>query len=189
MQKTQAGQSCPFGPRTIPGGQSGSFSVFGSDEEGDEGGLFSPPGDVFGEERSTGRLLLLRLPLRLLATDSEGDGGLAGTPGSGSLLTTRGWKAEWRRSLAAAAAAMLCSSRSRCPNDGFRMLSMEKGRADRSAAAFLLGPTAVGRKGWKRSGGGTPREGGGGGGVGSGECSAEWADGDKEFQRWGSRAR
>ena len=136
VQKTQAGHSCPFGPRTIPGGQSGSFSFFGSDEEGEEGGRFSPPGDVLGEERSTGRLLLLRLLLRLLATDSEGDGGLAGAPpGGGSLLMTRGWKAEWRRSLAAAAAAMLCSSRSRCPNDGFRMLSIEKGRADRSAAA------------------------------------------------------
>ena len=78
-----------------------------------------------------------------------------------------------RWAAAAAATATLCSSRSLCPNDGFRMLSMEKGRADRSR--FLFGG---GKKGWNSSGGGTPRE-GGGGGVGSGECSAEFVDGDK----------
>ena len=77
-----------------------------------------------------------------------------------------------RCAAAAAATATLWSSRSLCPNDGFRMLSMEKGRADRSG--FLFGG---GKNGWKSSGGGTPRE-GGGGGVGSGECRAEFVDGD-----------
>ncbi len=52
MQKTHAGQSCPLGPRTIPGGQSPSFSSFP--------GLPLPePDSSLAEERSTGWLLLL----------------------------------------------------------------------------------------------------------------------------------
>ena len=134
--------------------------------------------------RNSGLLLLLLL--MLLATEevtgSVGDGGL-----TGSSLLILGRKAERRRSAvlcccrcaaAAAATATLCSSRSLCPNEGFRMLSMEKGRADRSGFLFGAAP-AAGRKGWNSSGGGpTPREAGGGGGVGSGEWSAECVDGD-----------
>ena len=170
VQNTHAGHSCPFGPRTMPGGQSPSFSFFGSGlEVSEESGLFS--GDL--EDRSTGRLLLLWLTLLMAGS------GLTGAVGS--LLTNLGWKAERRRSVvlccrcaaAAAATATLCSSRSLCPNDGFRMLSMEKGSADRSG--FLFGG---GKNGWNSSGGGIPRE-GGGGGVGSGECRAEFVDGDK----------
>ena len=51
MQNTQAGHSCPFGPRTIPGGQ--SPSSFLSPVAGDGGG----GGDDL-EERSTGPLLV-----------------------------------------------------------------------------------------------------------------------------------
>ena len=49
MQNTQAGHSCPFGPRTIPGGQSPSSFLSPVAEDG--GG-----GDDL-EERSTGPLL------------------------------------------------------------------------------------------------------------------------------------
>ena len=47
MQKTHAGQSCPLGPRTIPGGTSPSSFFPPSDEESNE------EEEVF-EERSTG---------------------------------------------------------------------------------------------------------------------------------------
>ena len=51
MQKTQAGHSCPFGPRTIPGGQSPSSFLSPVAEDGGGGG-----DDL--EERSTGPLLV-----------------------------------------------------------------------------------------------------------------------------------
>ncbi len=63
VQKTQAGQSCPFGPRTMPGGTSPSAPFFG---------LSSPAADededseqVREEERSTGLLPLVWLLLLL----------------------------------------------------------------------------------------------------------------------------
>ncbi len=65
MQKTHAGQSCPFGPRTMPGGTSGSVLLVlpgmegeGSTEEEEEE---EEEALSFLEERSTGWLLLLRL--------------------------------------------------------------------------------------------------------------------------------
>jgi hypothetical protein len=56
VQKTQAGQSCPLGPRTIPGGTSSSFLALPPSEE-------SPLEDF--EDRSTGCWLLLLLLLLL----------------------------------------------------------------------------------------------------------------------------
>ena len=77
MQKTQAGHSCPLGPRTIPGGQSASvvhpsicsdfelFGGFGSDKStgdselgglGDEGSFFTAreSGEEEGGEQGRG---------------------------------------------------------------------------------------------------------------------------------------
>ena len=78
VQNTHAGHSCPFGPRTMPGGQSESFSFFGDGLE-EESGLFS--GDF--EDRSTGRLLFTTEDV----TGSDGDWGLPGGGGAGSLFT------------------------------------------------------------------------------------------------------
>ena len=62
VQNTQAGQSCPFGPRTIPGGQSPSSSFFRGSGDPAGSGFFSGEGGAVGLDldRSTGRLLLLR---------------------------------------------------------------------------------------------------------------------------------
>ena len=67
MQNTQAGHSCPLGPRTIPGGQ--SPSSFLSRDAGDGGG----GGDDL-EERSTGPLLAAEVLFFVGGGDTLGEG-------------------------------------------------------------------------------------------------------------------
>ena len=72
VQNTHAGHSCPFGPRTMPGGQSPSSSFFrgSGDDPAESGCFFSGDGGAAAAaavgledlERSTGRLLF-RLPV------------------------------------------------------------------------------------------------------------------------------
>ena len=66
MQNTQAGHSCPFGPRTIPGGQSPSSFLSPVAEDG--GG-----GDDL-EERSTGPLLAAEVLFFVGGGDTLGEG-------------------------------------------------------------------------------------------------------------------
>jgi len=127
VQKTQAGQSCPFGPRTIPGGTPSSPPSALLSLEADEAV------ETGFEDKSTGWLLLFkgedggllsslftRLPL--LEDEELGD-----------LCLSTDCCCEAAAAAEAAAKlrkAELCKNvLAEGPKDGFNMLSMEKGSA------------------------------------------------------------
>ena len=148
VQKTHAGQSCPLGPRTIPGGTSPSF--FGSELEPPS----PPPLDVLSmlvgfDDKSTGLLLLF---IGDVAT-AAGLGGL----GRGSCFMRLSCCCRCCCCCCAAAAAttaMFCKNCSLCPKAGLRMLSMENG----SMLGPVLAIAGPGRNGWKRLVGGEDDE-------------------------------
>ena len=153
MQKTQAGQSCPFGPRTIPGGKSSS-----------------PLEDSLPDllERSTGWLedeLLLLLLTAGLFIDERGDvdddvddvedaDESGGDVVVGILVIEAGDRV---RAIFAGGGAEILDPKMEAgkssfgPKFGLRMLSIEKGRARRAANWLLLligEVTGLGSRGW-----------------------------------------
>lgn len=145
MQKTQAGQSCPFGPRTIPAGTSSSP-------------LAESPPDLL--ERSTGwldelpPLLLLLLTFELFADVigdvDEADDDVDDADDSGGDVVVVGIRVVANGDLVRAILAgggtataepkIEAEKSSFGPKFGFRMLSMEKGSARRAANWLLLLP-------------------------------------------------